>query len=81
MRPSRNLCGLTTNKCPISSHPVSPPVEIEARPPSGRRKPDPWADPGAIRQDGAIVGEHRRRSYDEVHCPSTHIQPVGPCCQ
>jgi len=56
------LVRFDNNKYSVASRAVGRPVEIQAGAcPRAGRRPDPGADRIVIRQDGTMVGEHRRR--------------------
>jgi hypothetical protein len=72
------LVRFDNNKYSVASRAVGRPVEIQvgACPRAGRR-PDPGADRIVIRQEGAIVGEHRRRfGRGETIYDPWHYVPV-----
>src|SRR5438067_12538403 len=55
------LVRFDNNKYSVASRAVGRPVEIQAGAcPRAGRRPDPGADRIVIRQDGTMVGEHRR---------------------
>ena len=72
------LVRFDNNKYSVASRAVGRPVEIQAGAcPRAGRRPDPWADRVVIRQDGAIVGEHRRRfGRGETVYDPWHYVPV-----
>jgi DNA replication protein DnaC len=72
------LVRFDNNKYSVASRAVGRPVEIQAGAcPRAARSADPWADRIVIRQDGAIVGEHRRRfGRGETIYDPWHYVPV-----
>jgi hypothetical protein len=72
------LVRFDNNKYSVNARAVGRPVDIQAgaRPRAGQG-PDPWAERIVIRQDGAIVGEHRRHlGRGETIYDPWHYVPV-----
>ena len=65
-------------KYSVAARAVGRPVEIQAGAcPRAAHSADPWADRIVIRQDGVIVGEHRRHfGRGETICDPWHDVPV-----
>jgi hypothetical protein len=72
------LVRFDNNQYSVASRAVGRPIEIQAGAcPRAGRRPDPWADRIVIRQDGTIVGEHRRRfGRGETIYDPWHYVPV-----